>query len=108
MSDTIDPKTGTLGVIVVVEAAYGSAVPGAKPPLTKGMFVEVSIAGHPVTGLAVPRCALSHTTRGGPMPTVWNLPQSSHANWGMGRKAPFFRGERLCILTTFYPTKLVS
>ncbi|MCB1358390.1 MAG: hypothetical protein KDK53_18515 [Maritimibacter sp.] len=58
VSDMIDPKTGTLGVIVVVDAAYGSAVPGAQPPLTKGMFVEVSIAGRPVTGLAVPRSAL--------------------------------------------------
>ncbi|HCQ67332.1 MAG TPA: efflux RND transporter periplasmic adaptor subunit, partial [Rhodobacteraceae bacterium] len=58
VSDTIDPKTGTLGVIVVVDAAYTSAVPGAQPPLTKGMFVEVGIAGRPVSGLAVPRSAL--------------------------------------------------
>ncbi len=58
VSDTIDPKTGTLGVIVVVEAAYASAVHGAQPPLTKGMFVAVEIAGRPVTGLAVPRSAL--------------------------------------------------
>ncbi|MCB1339153.1 MAG: hypothetical protein KDK10_17430, partial [Maritimibacter sp.] len=58
VSDTIDPRTGTLGVIVVVDGAYAGAVPGAQPPLTKGMFVEVAIAGRPVTGLAVPRSAL--------------------------------------------------
>lgn len=58
VSDTIDPKTGTLGVIVMVDAAYAGAVPGAQPPLTKGMFVEAAIAGRPVTGLAVPRSAI--------------------------------------------------
>lgn len=59
VSDTIDPKTGTLGVIVEVEGAYAGAAPAERPPLTKGMFVEVEIAGKPVEGLVVPRAALS-------------------------------------------------
>jgi len=58
VSDTIDPKTGTLGVIVVVDEAYARATMGERPPLTKGMFVEVAISGLPVVGLAVPRSAL--------------------------------------------------
>lgn len=59
VSDRIDPKTGTLGVIVEVEGAYSGAAPAARPPLTKGMFVEVEIAGKPVEGFVVPRAALS-------------------------------------------------
>lgn len=58
VSDMVDPKTGTLGVIVVVDTAYAGAIPGTRPPLTKGMFVEAAISGPPVTGLAVPRSAL--------------------------------------------------
>ncbi|MEZ5722636.1 MAG: hypothetical protein R3D59_14165 [Paracoccaceae bacterium] len=59
VSDTVDPKTGTLGVIVVVDTAYAGAIPGARPPLTKGMFVEAAISGPPVTGFAMPRSAVA-------------------------------------------------
>jgi len=59
VSETIDPRTGMLGVIVEVEDAYSGAAPAERPPLTKGMFVEVEIAGKPVEGLVVPRAALS-------------------------------------------------
>ncbi len=58
VSDTIDAKTGTLGVIVTVEGAYASAAPGERPPLTKGMFVEAAISGALVTGILLPRHAL--------------------------------------------------
>lgn len=58
ISDTIDPKTGTLGVIVQVNTAYSSAEPGRRPPLTKGMFVEVTLNAPPISGLVVPRNAL--------------------------------------------------
>ena len=58
VSDTIDPRAGTLGVIVVVDATGAQAMPGARLPLTKGMFVEVIIAGRPVIGHAVPRGAV--------------------------------------------------
>lgn len=58
MSDTIDQKTGTLGVIVRVDTAYSGAEPGARPPLTKGMFVEVRLSGAPISGIIIPRSAL--------------------------------------------------
>lgn len=58
VSDTIDQKTGTLGVIVGVDSAYSSARPGQRPPLTKGMFVEVVLGAPQITGFLVPRSAL--------------------------------------------------
>lgn len=58
ISDTIDQKTGTLGVIVQVSPAFSVAEPGERPPLTKGMFVQVTLSAKPVTGLVVPRSAL--------------------------------------------------
>lgn len=58
ISDTIDQKAGTIGLIVRVDSAYSSAQPGKRPPLTKGMFVEVLLSAKPVTGIVVPRSAL--------------------------------------------------
>ncbi len=58
LSDTIDTRTGALGVIVQVADAYGGATPGQRPPLTKGMFVEVILSGPPIDGLVVPRNAI--------------------------------------------------
>ncbi|WP_424943135.1 efflux RND transporter periplasmic adaptor subunit [Aliiroseovarius crassostreae] len=58
ISDTIDPKSGTLGVIVRVDTAYSGVEPGKRPPLTKGMFVEVSLVGKPESGIWVPRSAV--------------------------------------------------
>jgi RND family efflux transporter MFP subunit len=43
ISDTVDPKTRTIGAIVAVDGAYATASPGDRPPLTKGMFVEIEI-----------------------------------------------------------------
>ncbi|NOX72171.1 MAG: efflux RND transporter periplasmic adaptor subunit [Alphaproteobacteria bacterium] len=60
ISDTIDPKTGTLGVIVRVDNAYTSANPGTRPPLTKGMFVEVNLQAPPISGLILPRSAVQN------------------------------------------------
>ncbi|NND17793.1 MAG: hypothetical protein HKN98_04370 [Silicimonas sp.] len=58
ISDTIDQTSGTLGVIVRVDTAYFGVEPGERPPLTKGMFVEVSLQGKPESGIWVPRSAL--------------------------------------------------
>lgn len=58
LSDTIDPRTGAVGVIVRVENAYGAADPGNRPPLTQGMFVEVVLTAPPLEGLLLPRTAL--------------------------------------------------
>ncbi len=60
ISDTIDPKTRTVGVIVTVADAYRGVRPGERPPLTKGMFVEVDVLGPPVRkALVVPRSAIN-------------------------------------------------
>ena len=58
ISNAIDPRTGTLGVILRIENAYESALPGARPPLTRGMFVEVVLSATPIDAMVVPRSAL--------------------------------------------------
>lgn len=58
ISDTIDQRTGAMGVIVQVDRAYAGAEPGNRPPLTKGMFVEVVLSTPPIHGIVVPRSAL--------------------------------------------------
>lgn len=58
-SDTLDPKTRTVGVIIEVDAPYAGVLPGKRPPLIKGLFVEVALSGKPSQGkLIVPRSAL--------------------------------------------------
>ena len=59
ISDTIDPKTRTIGIIVTVEDTFKKAVAGKRPPLFKGMFVEVEVRANPVKrGIVAPRSAL--------------------------------------------------
>ncbi|GAA0591953.1 hypothetical protein [Caenispirillum bisanense] len=59
IAEEVDPKTRTVGVIVRVADPYRSAQPGVRPPLTRGMFVEVALSGRPVAGrVVVPRHAL--------------------------------------------------
>ncbi len=59
LSDTVDPKTRTVGVIVAVDQPYHQARPGIRPPLTKNMFVEVELRGTPRPNrIIVPRAAL--------------------------------------------------
>ncbi|MBR9652777.1 efflux RND transporter periplasmic adaptor subunit [Thalassovita aquimarina] len=58
LSDTINIRTGTVGVIARVEDAYRTAAPGSRPPLTQGMFVEVVLSAPPLKGLVLPRTAL--------------------------------------------------
>jgi len=59
-SDAIDPKTRTIGVIAVVDGAYAQAVPGRRPPLAKGLFVEMEVSARARgTQLIVPRQALN-------------------------------------------------
>ncbi len=56
ISDTVDPKTRTIGVIVAVDDVYEQAIAGQRPPLFKGMFVEVEVRANPVNkGIVVPR-----------------------------------------------------
>jgi RND family efflux transporter MFP subunit len=59
ISDTVDPKTRTVGAIVTVDNSYARAIPGQRPPLIKGLFVEVELRTKPIAGrMVVPRAAL--------------------------------------------------
>lgn len=59
ISDTIDPKTRTVGVIAAVDDSYDRVVPGRQPPLVKGMFVEVELrAGANGRATPIPRSAI--------------------------------------------------
>lgn len=48
ISDTIDPQTRTVGIIIAVKDSYKLAEPGKRPPLTKGMFVRVTLHAKPL------------------------------------------------------------
>lgn len=43
VSDSLDVQTRTIGLITVVDGPYAQAKPGIRPPLVKGMFVEVEL-----------------------------------------------------------------
>ena len=59
VSDTVDPRTRTVGVIVAVDAPYRQAEAGVRPPLVKNMYVEVELRGQPrPDAVVVPRAAL--------------------------------------------------
>jgi len=59
ISDAVDPKTRTIGLIAAVDGAYSQAIPGKRPPLTKGMFVEIEIRAKPLPGrFLIPRSAI--------------------------------------------------
>jgi RND family efflux transporter MFP subunit len=44
-ADTVDPQTRTMGVVVAVERPFDKVIPGYRPPLSKGMFVQVVLRG---------------------------------------------------------------
>ena len=46
VSDSVDAQTQTIGLVVAVDKPMEKIIPGQRPPLSKGMFVQVSIAGH--------------------------------------------------------------
>jgi len=58
ISDGINQQSGTVGVVVVVENAYGRTGENIRPPLTKGMFVEAVLSATAVQGVVLPRSAL--------------------------------------------------
>lgn len=43
--DTVDPQTRTMGVVVAVDRPFEKVIPGYRPPLSKGMFVQVVLRG---------------------------------------------------------------
>jgi len=60
ISETMDPRTRTVGAIVQVERPYRMVIPGKRPPLLKGMYVEVELFGKPWKNrLVLPRDALN-------------------------------------------------
>lgn len=59
ITDGIDPQTRAIGVFVTVADPYRGARLGARPPLIKGMFVEVELLGPAVDEVMVlPRSAI--------------------------------------------------
>lgn len=59
MSDQVDPQTRTMGVVVAVDFPMQKIIPGQRPPLSKGMFVQVRIAGHAQPNrILIPRSAI--------------------------------------------------
>jgi len=47
LSDALDPRTRTVGVIIEVDNPYARVQPGRRPPLVKGLFVDVVLNGQP-------------------------------------------------------------
>ncbi len=64
LSDRLDPKTRTLGVIVEVDQPYANIQPGVRPPLIKGLFVKVKLTGKMLeNSIIVPNSALQPSTK---------------------------------------------
>ncbi len=58
-ADEFDSQTRTMGVVVAVDDPLKKIIPGIRPPLSKGMFVEVAIAGQVQKNmLVIPRAAI--------------------------------------------------
>ncbi|MEJ2394303.1 MAG: efflux RND transporter periplasmic adaptor subunit [Candidatus Thiodiazotropha sp.] len=58
-SDNVDPQTRTMGVVVAVDKPFEKVKPGIRPPLSKGMFVQVLLSGRRQPNrLVVPRAAV--------------------------------------------------
>jgi len=59
VSDTVDPDTRSIGLIVTVDNPYTDVEPGVRPPLVKGMFAEVELSAPAVPDQTVlPRSAI--------------------------------------------------
>jgi len=58
-SDNVDAETRTMGVVVAVDKPFEKVVPGVRPPLSKGMFVQVLLRGPAQPDrLVIPRAAV--------------------------------------------------
>ncbi|MCU7917570.1 MAG: efflux RND transporter periplasmic adaptor subunit [Candidatus Thiodiazotropha sp. (ex Dulcina madagascariensis)] len=58
-SDNVDPETRTMGVVVAVDKPFEKVIPGLRPPLSKGMFVQVNLQGKPQPErIVLPRSAI--------------------------------------------------
>jgi RND family efflux transporter MFP subunit len=62
-SDTVDPETRTMGVVVAVDRPFEKITPGYRPPLSKGMFVQVVLRGKRQSPhIVIPRSAVRNST----------------------------------------------
>lgn len=58
-SDSVDSETRTMGVVIAVDKPFDKIIPGMRPPLSKGMFVQVMLRGPKQSGrILVPRSAI--------------------------------------------------
>ena len=63
LSDHVDAQTRTMGIVVAVDKPMQKIIAGVRPPLSKGMFVQVSIAGHEQKNrIVIPRSAIRSGT----------------------------------------------
>jgi multidrug efflux pump subunit AcrA (membrane-fusion protein) len=76
ISDNLDPKSRTLGIIVSVENPYKMAEPGSRPPLIAHMYTEVIIRTQPRPFFVIPRDALHE----GKLYSVKTSPKSDSDN----------------------------
>lgn len=59
IAEQVDPRTRMIGVVVEIPSPYGEVVPGQKPPLIKGMFVQAILESPPTAPqVLVPRSSL--------------------------------------------------
>ena len=58
-SDSVDAETRTMGVVVAVDEPFKKVKPGYRPPLSKGMFVQIVLHGkNEKQRLIIPRSAV--------------------------------------------------
>ena len=61
LNDTLDEQTRTIGLITLVDGPYANAKAGERPPLVKGMFVEVELRTKPLKGkIIVPSSSINN------------------------------------------------
>jgi membrane fusion protein, multidrug efflux system len=57
--ESVDVKTRMLSIVIAVDNPFSQAIPGRRPPLTKGVYCEVELSGPMRKGLpVVPRNAV--------------------------------------------------
>lgn len=47
LREQFDPRTRTIGLVLIVDKPYEKAIPGKRPPLVQGMFCEAELCGSP-------------------------------------------------------------
>ncbi len=59
ISESMDPKTGTLTLYITVDKPYQNVIPGKRPPLITNMYVQVELKGKPLPDrFVLPRSAV--------------------------------------------------